>query len=109
MIIVQKQEDLLVMHDPGDYHPVASTGVQHKLGQTTLVPLQDIQFLGFVVNSVTMTMSLLEEKVKSIVMKCQVTLKQEKATVRELSRKLGKMTAASQAVLPAPLCYWNLQ
>ena len=42
-------------------------------------------------------------------MACQVILKQEKVTVRELSRVLVKMTAASQAVLLAPLCYHNLQ
>ena len=79
------------------------------MGQSALIPSQEIQFLGFVVNSVTMTMSLPEEKIKSIARACQTILKQETVTVRELSRVLGKMTAASQAVLPALLCYRNLQ
>ena len=36
-------------------------------------------------------------------------LRQEKASVRDLSRVIGRMTEAIQAVLPAPLCYRNLQ
>ena len=108
LVMAQKQEDLLVMTQE-------IITLLHLLGfsinweKSALIPSQEIQFLGFVVNSVAMTMSLPEEKVKSMAMACQVILNQEKVTVRELSRVLGKMTAASQAVLPAPLCYRNLQ
>ena len=108
LVMAQKQEDLLIMTRE-------IITLLHLLGfsinwdKSALIPSQEIQFLGFVVNSVTMTMSLPEEKIKSIARACQTILKQETVTVRELSRVLGKMTAASQAVLPAPLCYCNLQ
>ena len=108
LVMAQKQEDLLIMTRE-------IITLLHLLGfsinwdKSALIPSQEIQFLDFVVNSVTMTMSLPEEKIKSIARACQTILKQETVTVRELSRVLGKMTAASQAVLPAPLCYCNLQ
>ena len=108
LVMAQKQEDLLIMTRE-------IITLLHLLGfsinwdKSALIPSQEIQFLGFVVNSVTMTMSLPEEKIKSIARACQTILKPETVTVRELSRVLGKMTAASQAVLPAPLCYCNLQ
>ena len=62
--MAQKQEDLLIMTRE-------IITLLHLLGfsinwdKSALIPSQEIQFLGLVVNSVTMTMSLPEE-IKSI-------------------------------------------
>ena len=77
--------------------------------KSNLSPTQRIQFLGFVVDSVEMTMSLPKEKVTKITQACETMLKQPSTTVQELSRMIGRLTATVQAVLPAPLCYRHLQ
>lgn len=106
MLVAQKPEDFLAITQ------VVIT-LLHLLGfiiswdKSSLTPSQQILFLGFVIDLVLMSMSLLKE-VKNIARSCQAVLKQETVTVRDLSRVLGPMTAASQAVLPAPLCYRNL-
>ena len=108
LLMAQKREDLLAITQE-------VITLLHLLGfiinwdKSSLTPSQQIHFLGFMIDSVLMTMSLPKEKVKNIARSCQAVLKQETVTVRDLSRVLGRMTAASQAVLPAPLCYRNLQ
>lgn len=62
--MAQKHEDLLVMTQQINTL-LHLLGFSINWGKSTLIPSQEIQFLGFVVNSVTMTMSLPEEKVKS--------------------------------------------
>ena len=44
-----------------------------------------------------------------IVAECRGTLQRESVSVRELARLIGRMSAASQAVLPAPLRFRSLQ
>ncbi len=77
--------------------------------KSILTPTRQIQFLGFIINSELMTFSLPEAKVRSIIKDCRATAAQEKTSVRNLARLLGKMSACSQAVLPAPLYYRNIQ
>jgi len=107
LLMAQKREDLLAITQE-------VITLLHLLGliinwdKSSLTPSQQIHFLGFMIDSVLMTMSLPKE-VKNIARSCQAVLKQETVTVRDLSRVLGRMTAASQAVFPAPLCYRNLQ
>ena len=77
--------------------------------KSVLTPCQEIIFLGFVVDSLQMTLSLPEEKVQNIILDCRRILRQDTVSVRDLARVIGRMTAAIQAVSPAPLCYRNLQ
>ena len=88
----------------------AAVRVQHQLGQICSLPYtQRIQFLGFTVNSVEMSISLPREKVTKISQACRAMLRQPFTTVQELSQMIGRLTATVQAVLPAPLCYRQLQ
>ena len=75
----------------------------------SLMPTQEIQFLGLMVKSVTMKLALSPEKVKALMKKCRQVLQHQSALVRELSRVIGQMTASIFVILPAPLHYWNLQ
>lgn len=84
-------------------------GFKINWDKSVLSPTQRIQFLGFTVNSVEMSMSLPREKVAKISQACRAMLRQPSTTVRELSRMIGHLTATVQAILPAPLCYRQLQ
>ena len=72
-------------------------------------PAQTIEFLGMVVNSITMTIQVPGEKIKKIRQEAKTLLRSEEPSAREVSRIIGKMTAMSQAILPAPLFYRTLQ
>ena len=74
-----------------------------------LTPCQRIRFLGFMIDSLTMTLTLPEEKLARIIQDCSRALNQLVLTVRFLARLIGRMSAATQAILPAPLFYRGLQ
>ena len=77
--------------------------------KSQLSPVQSIEFLGCLINSVTFQISLPKDKVKSIKRECSKVLANQSITVRELARLLGKLSASIQAVFPAPLHYRSLQ
>ena len=66
-------------------------------------PIQSIEFLGVLVNSVTLDMSLPLKKVKSIRRECRKVLENPNITVTDLARLLGKLSASIKAVFPACL------
>ena len=78
-------------------------------GKSVLKPKQIIQYLGFIMNSVSMVISPPDDKVNHLVQACSKAIHQGKLSVQELSMLIGRMTATMMAVLPAPLCYKNLQ
>ena len=73
--------------------------------KSVLSPSHTIQFLGFIVDSALMVISLPQKKVVDITKACQAALLQGTLSVRDLSRLIGQMSATMRAVLPAPLCY----
>ena len=77
--------------------------------KSMFVPSQQLEFLGFLVNSQDMTLRLPDYKVESIKNLCASLLRQSVVSVRELSRLIGKLTASIQAIFPAPLHYRHLQ
>ena len=70
---------------------------------------QQIEFLGFIIDSVRMTFALPQDKVKKIVSTCRNYLNRDQVTLRDLARLIGVLTATTLAVLPAPLHYRALQ
>ena len=80
-----------------------------NLEKSCFQPTQQLEFLGFLVNTRDMTLLLPDCKVSSIKTLCSTLLSQRDVSVRELSRLIGKLTASIQAVFPAPLHYRNLQ
>ena len=70
---------------------------------------QQIDFLGFRIDSLQMTFTLPAEKVKKIKDNCKQALRLKQVTVTDLARIIGTLTATHLAVLPAPLNYRGLQ
>lgn len=90
-------------------HLLQHLGFLINLEKSVTVPQQKITFLGFVLDSVQMTLTLPEEKLETIVEECSKAMKQTQLSVRSLARIIGRMSAATQAILPAPLFYRGLQ
>jgi len=72
-------------------------------------PTQQIEFLGMMVDSTSLQLSLPGEKLHHIRKEVNQNLQRPQVTARQLAQLIGKLHAASQAVLPAPLFYRSLQ
>ena len=80
-----------------------------NLEKSCFQPTQQLEFLGFVVNTLDMTLLLPDCKVEAIKSHCSKILLHHEVSVRELSQLIGKLTASIQAIFPAPLHYRHLQ
>ena len=81
--------------------------VNYRKSVTT--PVQELTFLGFVINSLERKIRLPEEKVSGIRKEAKRLLAQHNVSARELAKFIGKLSAAILAVYPAPLHYRSLQ
>ena len=111
-------DDFLLMASTKEtlsYHVTLTVTLLEMLGfvvnyqKSHLNPTQSIEFLGFHINSIMLTISLPLDKVKGIRKECQKVLENPDITIRELARLLGKLSASIQAVFPAPLHYRHIQ
>ena len=69
------------------------------------IPAQELEFLGLSVDSQSLQLKLPSKKIRQIRKEMEQLLKRESLSARQLSQLLGKLNAASQAMLVAPLFY----
>ena len=79
------------------------SGVHHQREEEGFTPARTIEFLGFTLDSASMTISLPQHKLKEIRRSAGQLLRQQSMPARQLARLLGMIVAAHPAVLPAPL------
>ncbi len=72
-------------------------------------PSQLIEFLGLIIDSIAMTLSLPSSKVDSLVASCKKLISQPKSSLRELASVMGNFSWAIPAVPFARAHYRNLQ
>ena len=77
--------------------------------KTTVVPSSEIEFLGFTLNTKTMTVALPTTKMISIQSDVAKVLQNKAICLKVLSQLLGKLVATKPAVFRAPLHYRALQ
>ena len=77
--------------------------------KSVLDPSHCMEYLGFVINSMEMNLSLPKEKMNQLIQSCRDRIREKTASVRTLAKIIGKLTSSMQAVLPAPLHYRHLQ
>lgn len=90
-------------------HLLENLGFVVNLTKSHFTPTQSLEFLGFQVNTIAMTLVLPQHKVKSIQDLCLQLMDQRPVTVRTVAQLIGKLSASIQVVFPAPLHYRNLQ
>ncbi len=90
-------------------HLFDDLGLTVHLDKSVLHPVQEIEYLGVVLNSKSMTVSLSQRKKDKIVNLGLQLLDQKKVTVQDLSVFIGNVVAAEPAVLHAPLHYKSLE
>ena len=76
--------------------------------KSMFLPSQELEILGFILNSVTMTIKLTAEKSIALQALCQKILSQKYISIRELARIIGKLVSSFPGVMYGPLYYRNL-
>ena len=111
-------DDMLLMAPSASQmqcHVVIASEVLTRLGfvlnlkKCETEPTQLIEFLGFTVNSESMTLSLPDSKVSKIRKECHYLLNQAEVSARQLAKLIGLLTSTLPAIEQAPLHYRALQ
>jgi len=77
--------------------------------KSVLIPQQRIEFLGFLVDAMALHLIFPAEKLRKIQQLANHLLHQQRVSVRDLARFVGKASAATRAIWQAPLHYRALQ
>lgn len=80
-----------------------------KYQNAVLQPSQKIEFLGVILGSKEMTISLRQERVLAIREQCYLFLAKYQVSAREISQLIGKFFYLAIAILPAPFQYKFLE
>ena len=77
--------------------------------KSVFVPNQEIKFLGFILNSITMTIRLPPRKVNNVKQVCENLLHEEKPTIREVAQVIGLIVSTLPGAKLGELHYRNLE
>ena len=88
---------------------LVNLGFRLNMEKSVLIPTQRVIYLGMVIDSLTMTFSLPEEKVSAIVQKATILKNKNQVSVREIYQFIGMCSATRLAVKEAPIHYRQLQ
>lgn len=88
---------------------VDSLGFVAHPAKSTFAPSQRLEFLGFRLNSVEMTIRLTPEKATSLQTACNILLADPSPTIRDFAHVIGKIVACFPVVCCGPLYYRSLE
>jgi len=86
-----------------------SLGFLINYQKSSTTSTQQIEFLGFTINSNSMTISLPKPKINNIKYEARKWIKNPQGTIRQLAQLNGRLAATIQAILPARLKYRALE
>ena len=109
ILILSQSAETLRAHMSTVAQKLESLGFRLNTSKCEWEPTQLIEFLGFLVDSLPMKLSLPESKVYHVQKECRSILGKRMATPRQLARLIGMLTASIPAVMQAPLHYRALQ
>ena len=73
------------------------------------IPSQIATVLGFIINSLEMTISITTEKKTSLLELCHKTMQSDQITIRDLARLIGKIVSSFPSAAYGPLFYLDLE
>ena len=102
LLMSESIEKLLVARDTVIFL-LQNLGFVKTLKRSFMEPVQTIEYLGIVINSIRMTLSLTEEKLKEILQECKTIFSIKEINVLQLTQLVGLLSSTIQAVLPAQI------
>jgi hypothetical protein len=109
ILIIAASREECVRHLDVAIHLLISLGFIINEGKSCLTPSQQIRFLGYVLNSQTMMVSIPVDKCDNIVLKCKQLLQKDSISVRQVASTVGLLKSVTQAILPASMFCRHLQ
>ena len=105
MLILNSQREGAIRDASLMIYLLENLGFVVNMDKSILLPSQEMEFLGVLVNSITMSLSLPDNKVLNLQKECRSLLSSRSASPSDLAHLIGKMVAAKAAVFQAPLHY----
>ena len=109
MLITDQDKDRVERQLATAVELLISLGLIINLKKSFTVATQEMQFLGFSLDSQAMMIALPQSKLHSLTSTVREMKEKEQTTVRDLAHVLGSMVAAHPAILLASLYYHNLE
>ena len=108
VILGKTLEETILSRDTVIYL-LQNLGFVINLKKSVLHPTQRIEFLGIIIDSVEMTVSLPQENVELISKRCQDILSMHEVSIIDLAKLLGILSSTALAILSVPLYMRYLQ
>src|SRR6185437_16191470 len=96
--IIQRTDDSTCVLP--NFHPTKA-GFTINREKSSLIPSQVADYLGFQINSRTMSLKLPRHKIKDLITECKKIKTKQVLPVRKLASLIGKITATVNAIFPA--------
>lgn len=108
LLVAESQQELLASIN-STVKLLDSLGFTINMSKSVLQPTQNIEFLGFILDSSTMTVSLADRKKQKIKALCTALKLKQNCKIREFAQLIGNLVAAVPAVEFAPLYIKRLE
>ena len=109
ILVIGKAPDEVWNHTDALIALLEGLGFIVNMEKSVLTPSQQIEFLGLLLNTTSMCLTLPGHKIRTIRKEAALLLRQGNFSACKLAQFIGKLNAASQAVFPTPLFYRHLQ
>ena len=103
ILIMASSKNQLLQHIDYLIECLQDHGFTINIKKSCLDPSQVVDYLGFQINSKTMTLKLPKRKIKDLIRECQRVKLIRSISVRKLASLIGKIIATTNAILPARL------
>ena len=77
--------------------------------KSVFIPVQKLRFLGFLIDSVNMIVTLPDEKVENVIIECKKVYNKKYVSLRDLAKIIGILVLVFPAVEQGPLHYRTLE
>ena len=108
LIFGSSQEEIELARDTTLYL-LENLGFVINREKSELTPARIMEFLGVLINSMDLSMSLTEAKILSLTKLCNQALDNQYMSLRDLSKLVGKLISTSAAITPCMLQVRHLQ
>jgi len=103
ILIMAESREKLMSHRDSTLYLLQKLGYVINWKTSILNPTQEIEYLGFQINSKDMLFFLPKTKIDQIKLNCQNIFSKGRVSVREIAKLTGKLISSIQAIFPANL------
>ena len=109
MLIMAKTMPEILMARDTTVYLLEALGFTINYPKSILEPTHELEFLGVIVNSKSLTFALPQDKILRLKEACQKLKLKASPTLRDLAKVMGRLRATAPAFSPAPLQVRNMQ